>query len=130
MSYLLFIDESGHDHRNVPYEVRGGLAIHASRLWSFVSAMKSSEESIYGDALHRHGTEIKGHKLLDKDRFKWAAQDEEMDSVARRKHALAFLNTRTDPTKNPRRREFTAYGQASLAMTRSIFKLLRDHEAV
>jgi hypothetical protein len=33
MSWLLFIDESGHDHKNCPYEVRGGVAIHASRLW-------------------------------------------------------------------------------------------------
>jgi hypothetical protein len=27
MSYLFFMDESGHDHRNTPYEVRGGVAI-------------------------------------------------------------------------------------------------------
>jgi len=24
MSFLLFVDESGHDHRTMPYEVRGG----------------------------------------------------------------------------------------------------------
>ena len=30
MSYLLFLDESGHDHRTMPYEVRGGVALHAS----------------------------------------------------------------------------------------------------
>jgi hypothetical protein len=28
MSWLLFLDESGHDHKNTPYEVRGGFAIH------------------------------------------------------------------------------------------------------
>jgi len=27
MSWLLFLDESGHDHKNCPYEVRGGVAI-------------------------------------------------------------------------------------------------------
>ena len=26
MSYLLFLDESGHDHRTMPYEVRGGVS--------------------------------------------------------------------------------------------------------
>ena len=33
MSFLLFMDESGHDHKAMPYEVRGGLAVHASRVW-------------------------------------------------------------------------------------------------
>ncbi len=28
MSWLLFLDESGHDHRQLPYEVRGGIALH------------------------------------------------------------------------------------------------------
>lgn len=36
MSWLLFMDESGHDHKNMPYEVRGGVAIHAGQLWPFV----------------------------------------------------------------------------------------------
>ena len=29
MSWLLFLDESGHDHKSMPYEVRGGIALHA-----------------------------------------------------------------------------------------------------
>lgn len=33
MSYLLFLDESGHDHKVAPYEVTGGVAIHVSKLW-------------------------------------------------------------------------------------------------
>ena len=32
MAWLFFIDESGHDHRNTPYEVRGGLAMHVGQL--------------------------------------------------------------------------------------------------
>ena len=27
MSWLLFMDESGHDHKQMPYEVRGGIAL-------------------------------------------------------------------------------------------------------
>jgi len=38
MSYLLFIDESGHDHRHAPYEVRGGIALHSRKLWPFIRA--------------------------------------------------------------------------------------------
>jgi len=36
MSWLLFIDESGHDHRTLPLETRGGVAIHIGKLWGFV----------------------------------------------------------------------------------------------
>ncbi len=30
MAWLLFLDESGHDHKQMPYEVRGGVAIQDS----------------------------------------------------------------------------------------------------
>ncbi|MBI1902005.1 MAG: DUF3800 domain-containing protein [Planctomycetia bacterium] len=128
MSWLLFLDESGHDHKNAPYEVRGGIALHAEKLWPFVQAMKDAEAAAFGDALHRYKKEIKGHRLLDKHRFKWAAQDELLDDVARRKHALGFLNKGVQHGK-PTRMEFTAYGQACLSMARAIFQSLRAHDA-
>ena len=129
MSWLLFLDESGHDHKNAPYEVRGGIALHAGKLWPFVQAMKNLEESCFGDALHFYRTEIKGHRLLDKNRFQWAQQGPLMDDVARRKHSLAFFNKGVEK-KSPSRAEFTAYGQACLLMARELFPLLKSHDAV
>jgi hypothetical protein len=76
MSWLLFLDESGHDHKNCPYEVRGGVAIHASMLWPLVQELQAAELSAFGANLREYGKEIKGSKLLDKDRFKWASQSE------------------------------------------------------
>ena len=67
MSYLWFMDESGHDHRSMPYEVRGGVALHASRVWPFVQKMRALEQEAFGGSLHKFATEIKGSKLLDKD---------------------------------------------------------------
>ena len=128
MSYLLFMDESGHDRRIVPYEVRGGVALHADRLWPFAQAMLASEEACFGAHLDEYGSEIKGHTLLDKDRFRWAAQASWLDDTARRKHALAFLNKGAQ-RRAPTRIEFTAYGQACLALTRRLFQLLREHDA-
>jgi hypothetical protein len=93
MSWLLFLDESGHDHKNCPYEVRGGVAIHASKLWPLVQQLQASELAAFGANLREYGKEIKGSKLLDKDRFKWAIQDERMPNEARRKHARGFLTT-------------------------------------
>jgi hypothetical protein len=128
MTWLLFMDESGHDHRKLPYEVRGGIALAAERLWPFVQAVKKLEVDCFGDALHRYKTELKGHKVLDKDRFVWAAQESELDDQARRKHCLAFLNKGVEK-KPPLRIEFTAYGQACLCMARGVFELLASHKA-
>ena len=129
MSYLLFMDESGHDHKVVPYEVRGGVAIHANKLWPFMQAMQALEQAAFGGFLHQYKAEIKGAKLLGKTRFKWAAQEPPLDDEARRKHAIVFLNKGIEG-KKPTRIEFTAYGQASIMMVRGIFDLLKSHEAV
>lgn len=128
MSWLLFLDESGHDHKSMPYEVRGGVAIHARRLWTFVQAMRRLEVDCFGTELHQFKSEIKGCKLLDKDRVRWAGQAAAMPDVERRKHCRVFL-TKGLEDKPPTRPEFTAYGQACMAMARGVFQLLRDHEA-
>lgn len=128
MSWLLFLDESGHDHKTTPYEVRGGIALHASELWPFVQDVQRLELTCFGTALHQFREEIKGCKLLDKDRFKWANQSAAMTEEARRKHCRGFL-TKGLEKKTPTRDEFTAYGQACLEMVRGVFQLLRDHKA-
>jgi hypothetical protein len=128
MSYLLFLDESGHDHRAMPYEVRGGIALHASELWPFVQEMQRLEITAFGTALHQFRAELKGCKLLDRDRFKWAVQDCPMSDEERRKHCRGFL-TKGLEKKSPVRTEFTAYGQACLEMATGIFELLRQHKA-
>lgn len=129
MSYLLFMDESGHDHKQMPYEVRGGFAIHADKLWSFVQRIMELEQFCFGQALRSLGKEFKGSKLLDKDRMKWAGQMEWMDDAQRRKLCISFLH-KTNNKERASRPEFTAYGQACLRMARGIFDMLRTHEAL
>lgn len=129
MSWLLFLDESGHDHRHLPYEVHGGIALHASRLWGFVQAVRTLEQATFGAFLHDYGSEIKGSKLLAKDRFKWERQGDRMEPQERRKHALNFLTTQTSG-RTPRRDAFTAYGQACLSFSEQVFQLLKNFNAV
>ncbi len=128
MSYLLFLDESGHDHKTMPYEVRGGIALHARYVWSLVQQVQAAEQDCFGDSLRKHGVEIKGHKLLDRDRFKWAAQEAPLPAVTRRQDASRFLRKK-QTHEPPTRSEFTAYGQASVQFARGIFRLLDEHEA-
>lgn len=129
MSWLLFLDESGHDHKSMPYEVRGGVALHAGELWPFVQAVQRLELDAFGADLAQYQKELKGSKLLDKDRFKWAAQGSVMEGEERRKHCRGFL-TKGLEKKPPSRLEFTAYGQACLEMARGLFQSLRDRGAV
>jgi hypothetical protein len=128
MSYLLFLDESGHDHQKMPYEVRGGIAVHASQLWPFIQDMQRLELASFGTALHQFKKELKGCKLLDKDRFKWASQAQPMPDEERRKHCRGFL-TKGLEKKTPTKPEFTAYGQGCLEMATGMFELLRQHNA-
>lgn len=128
MTWLLFVDESGHDHRHLPFEVRGGIALHVGQLWSFIEAGRRLEEHCFGVALRTFGKEAKGAKLLDRDRLRWSAQESPLPDAERQKLARTFLEygaARLAPT----RRMFSAYGQASLALARGLFDLLKDKGA-
>lgn len=129
MSWLLFLDESGHDHKTTPYEVRGGVALHAGELWPFVRAVQRLELDAFGTELAQYQQELKGSKLLDKKRFKWSAQGPVMAPEERRKHCRGFL-TKGLEKKPPTRAEFTAYGQGCLEMVRGLFEILSKHNAV
>jgi hypothetical protein len=129
MSWLLFLDESGHDHKSTPYEVRGGVAIHAGQRWPFVQAMQRLELHSFGGQLSLYQKELKGSTLLNRKRFRFAAQDAPLADEARRRNCRAFL-TKGLEKRSPRREEFTAFGQACIEMARGVMALLRDHAAV
>lgn len=74
MSWLLFLDESGQDHRTTPYEVRGGVAIHTSKLWPFVQQLQQLELAAFGARLAEFKSEIKGSRLVERQRFQWSQQ--------------------------------------------------------
>lgn len=122
------MDESGHDHRQMPYEVRGGFAIAENKLWPLLQDAARLELACFGAHLVDFKSEIKGEHLLSKDRFKWAAQGELMEEVLRQQNCRGFLQAGLEK-KPPRRHQFTAYGQACLAMADGIFDLLERHQA-
>jgi hypothetical protein len=129
MAWLLFLDESGHDHKQMPYEVRGGVAIQDSQLWPFTRAVQQLELWAFGCSLHDFHKELKGSTLLDKKRFKFANQAAPMPAAERQKNCRTFLMKGFQKAK-PTSSEFCAYGQACIEMARGIFQLLRDHKAI
>lgn len=48
MGYFLFVDESGQDHRDSPYEVLAGLAVEDRDLWNLVKALTDVEILVFG----------------------------------------------------------------------------------
>ncbi len=128
MSWLLFMDESGHDHKNTPLEVRGGIAIHASRVWGFVQDFQQCERNTFGFQLSERGMELKGSKLLERKRCRWANQEAELSDAERRNGVNRFV-TKSQQQGAWRERDCTAYGQACRLMARTTFLLLKKHEA-
>ncbi len=125
MAWLLFMDESGHDHKNMPMEVRGGFAIHASKIWNFLQDFHKQEEKCFGVRLADYGVEIKGSKFLQKKRYKSASVPFVMNEAERKKAIHRFL-MQDQPLK---RQDFYAYGAACISMAKRIFKLLEKHDA-
>jgi hypothetical protein len=88
VSYLFFLDESGQDHRESPYEVRAAAAIHDSRIWSLICAIEAAELDIFGVRYSQPGgpgspgRELKAKRLLNKKTFRLAAQMPEFNHSA------------------------------------------------
>ena len=126
---LLFLDETGTDHKAMPYEVTGGVAVPEGQLWDFVQDAMWLQEDCFGGRLRdlAPGREFKAKQLLSKDIFKFAAQGPDMQRAARRDLARQFLRRGVDH-ESPRRDEFTAYGQACICYVGELLQLCGVHD--
>lgn len=64
MAYLLFLDESGHDLKDSPYEVLAGVAVEDRDLWNLICAVQQSEETHFGQRYADVEREMKAKRLL------------------------------------------------------------------
>lgn len=111
MAFFMFIDESGQDQRESPYEVLAGVVVHDRRLWPLVQALHEAEISHFGC---RYGTverELKATKLLKTKVFRHAAQRDPMDPTTRAALAAQCLSHGSGSTPE----HHAALGQAKLA---------------
>jgi hypothetical protein len=124
LSFLFFLDESGQDHGESPYEVRCAVAVHDSRLWDLVLALKNAELDHFGIPYAGPKRELKAKLLLKRKTFRLADQMQPMDADERRALARAAL---TDGA-NANRHGLTALGQAKLAFCRRVLEVCADQE--
>ena len=88
MAFFLFVDESGQDHRESPYEVLAGMAVEDRDLWNLVTALQDAEVRIFGRRYSAEGRELKAKKMLKSKTYRQASQmppipDEERRGLAR-----------------------------------------------
>jgi hypothetical protein len=70
---LLFVDESGKNDTQTPYEVLAGISIAEKDLWNLIKAIRATEKDCFGDYLRNlRPTEVKASKLLKRKSFKFA----------------------------------------------------------
>lgn len=125
---MFFIDESGHDHGEAPYEVLAAVAVAERDLWNLIQAVRNAETEIFGIHLGEVGVEFKGKKLLKAKTFRHSSQGPPIDPESRRNLAREFLlkgwrESKGGPAEPRMKDEFTAYGQAVSAFVFRVLKL-------
>ncbi len=111
MAYFLFIDESGQDRRESPYEVLAGVAVKDMDLWNLVQALRDAELRHFGVRYTADRGELKAKKLLKAKTFRLAAQLPPFEPEERRMFAARCLADGTTAGRN----ELTALAQAKIA---------------
>jgi hypothetical protein len=74
MAWFLFIDESGHDRKEAPYEVLAGIAVEDRKLWPLINELHEAELTHFGRRYSNGNGELKGTKLLKKNYFNILAE--------------------------------------------------------
>ena len=126
MSWALFIDESGQDQRQSPYEVLAGIAIEDRKLWRLIRDLSDAQEEIFGLRLFEaYGSEAKAQKLLKRKVFTHAAQMPAFPADQRRILAREILQDGTAVS----RERLTALAQAKLAYVGRALDISRKAKA-
>lgn len=122
MAYLLFIDESGWDHRESPYEVLAGVAVRDRQLWDLVQSVQAAELRHFGRRYTLDSAELKGRKLLKRKVFRLASQLTPLPEDDRRELARACL----DSGSSAGLLQLTALAQAKLAYVQSVLDICKE----
>jgi hypothetical protein len=119
MAYFLFVDESGQDRRESPYEVLAGIAVEDRDLWNLVRALQEAEVRYFGTRYTFVGKELKAKKALDTRTYYQANQPLEVSEDERRNLARSCLESGATAG----RREIAALAQAKIAYVREALEI-------
>src|SRR5579872_4439191 len=124
MSYFLFLDESGQDHKNSPYEVLAGIAIEDVELWNFITKIHELELAHFGRRYSEGLRELKAKKILKSKTFRQAAQAPPLDPDHRRTLAKQCL----DLGESANKEKITALAQAKLEFVKDVLLACSEYD--
>lgn len=119
MAFILFLDESGHDLKDSPYEVIAGISVEDKNIWNLIREVHLLEESIFGRRYSEGERELKARSILKKKTFRLAKQLPPIESQERRQLAKQCL----DDGANANKKQLTALAQAKIAFAEEILQL-------
>lgn len=119
MAYILFLDESGHDLKDSPYEVIAGIAIEDKSIWNLIRELHLLEENIFGRRYSAGGRELKARKILKSKTFRLAQQLPPIEPQERRLLSKECLDNGETVTK----RQLTALAQAKIAFAKEVLQI-------
>ncbi len=123
MSYLLFIDESGHDQTQSPYEVLAGVVVEDKSLWPLIKAMHDLELECFGQRYAEEERELKAKKMLKRKVFRQAGQEGQIDKPKRAALARQCLSDGSNASST----QIAALAQAKLDFVRGALILCKQH---
>lgn len=135
MSHLLFVDESGHDRRDSPYEVIAGVALEDRDIWNLICELQDAELRFFGRRITPGTMELKARSLLKRKTFRLAGQMEPIPAGERAELAESCLakgdNARSGGSDGSgvTRRELTALAQAKIAFVEFAIELCGRYRA-
>lgn len=123
MAFFLFIDESGQDHHDSPYEVLAGITFEDKDLWNFIRSAHELEINCFGRKYREIGNEIKARTFLKRKTFRLANQLPAIPLTDRRLLAKRALDNGATVTKM----ELTALAQAKLDYAGKLLELCHQY---
>ena len=125
MAWFLFIDESGQDHKESPYEVLAGVAIEDEDLWDLIKELHDAEIAHFGRRYSAGARELKGKKILKKKVFSHAQY--EGDMLPNEVPALAKESLDDGGVYSSKRHQ-KALALAKIAYVTNVFSICASYE--
>lgn len=123
MAFLLFIDESGQDQQESPYEVLAGVAVEDRDLWNMIQALQQAELKNFGTDYQSADRELKARKLLTRKVYRLASQLPQMPIVEQSQFAKRCLEAGEVAGK----KEMTALAQGKINYVRDALQICHQY---
>jgi len=125
MAWFLFIDESGQDHKESPYEVLAGVAILDADLWDLIKELHDAEIANFGRRYSDGERELKARAILKRKTFTKARTDRQI--LPNEVPSLAKL-VLDDGARQGSERNIKALSLAKIAYVTDVFSICESYE--